>query len=727
MAKSRRVGLWIAVIAIGSAWLSTSAQTNAPVGSSNLPTALEQDSTASDQSAPASQYPEVLQPDLLGTIESQFQPDPTSGLMTIDVVVTDRQRKSVAGLGEKDFTLLDNGEPRNIVTFQAYDDAAFKAAPAVKVILVIDEVNVPDHLRGAAEQSAEKFLLQNGGHLAQPTMVYRISDDGLFASAQPSKDGNALAREVAQRKEPRTIWKSKDLDKTDRKFWFESELNSFRTPHWTDLPHPLIALGAIAVEERRTPEKKILFWIGHGWPIEQGQREPLSDTVTELSTRLREARVGLWVDDFWGKADSGASQSRPYYCLFRNFREFIGTGQPCIQVLAVQSGGGVLQGQGDAADLISRHIVEANTFYTITFDPPRTDVVDEYRSLSVSVGKPGLSAHTLTGYYNEPVYYDQARADVTYVTVAELRESLHDLQNASDSQAEQRLKSMELTERFSSSDLAKWLKTLKGPKAQQALIAIADQSVFYPPPSADTLNEPPPSLADQHLMIQRSVGYVSKTIPLLPNLIAERTTTLYTEPPRRQGQTWKTTAGDHFLEPARVAKAEVRVSDGKEKVQELNVNSIRRVPESKWLRTEGTFGPILASVLVAVSKPESKLLWARWEKTDSGRLAVFRYYISEDTPIFKVGFCCLAVDPRRVNFEIHAPSHGEITIDPTTGVILRFTLRAGLAWRLDAKSGHHGGIRPRDPWREELYLPHSQRVDLKTTISHSSFGIRRDI
>src|SRR5690348_11190609 len=94
MAKSRRVGLWIAAIAIGSAWLSTSAQTNAPVGSSNPPAALEQDSTASDQSAPASQYPEVLQPDLLGTIESQFQPDPTSGLMTIDVVVTDRQGKS---------------------------------------------------------------------------------------------------------------------------------------------------------------------------------------------------------------------------------------------------------------------------------------------------------------------------------------------------------------------------------------------------------------------------------------------------------------------------------------------------------------------------------------------------------------------------------------------------------------------------------------------------------
>src|SRR5690242_2118018 len=111
MAKPRRVVPWIAAIAIGSAWLSTSAQTNARVASSNPPSAVEQDSNASGQSAPASQEPEVLQPDLLGTIESQFQPDPSSGLMTIDFVVTDQQGRSVGGLGEKDFTLLDNGEP----------------------------------------------------------------------------------------------------------------------------------------------------------------------------------------------------------------------------------------------------------------------------------------------------------------------------------------------------------------------------------------------------------------------------------------------------------------------------------------------------------------------------------------------------------------------------------------------------------------------------------------
>ena len=601
--------------------------------------------------------------------------------MKLDVVVTDQQGHSIAGLGEKDFTLLDNGQPRDIITFQAFDDAAFKPAPPVKVIIVIDEVDLPDLLVGAAEQYAQKVLLQNGGHLAQPTMVYRISNDGLFASSKPSNDGNALAREVAQRNKARTIWRSKDLGKTDKRTLNQNDLSSFLTPNWTELPHPLIALGSIAIEERRTPERKLLFWIGKGWQIGQKQSQHLFDAATELSTRLREARVGIWVDDSWGNANVGAI---PYPDSVAGVTSENSSAPQnlALQTLAVQSGGGVLQGEGDVADLISRKVARANTFYTITFDPPRTDVVDEYRGLSVIVSKPGLTTHTRVGYYNEPVYYDQARADVKDVSLAQLRESMDELQNASDSEAAHGLQSMELTERLSSSDLAKWLKTLKGPKAQQALAAIADQSVFYPPPTEDTLNLAPPSIAEQHEMIQRTVGYVSKTIPLLPNLIAERTTTLYTEPPRANGQTWKTSSGDHYLEPVRIAKAEVRVSNGKESVLELNVNSLRPVPESQWLRTEGTFGPILASVLVAVAKPESKLLWARWEKSDSGRVAVFRYYISEDTPIFKVGFCCMAVDFSLISFETHAPSHGEIAIDPTTGVILRFTLQAGLSWRL---------------------------------------------
>ena len=151
---------------------------------------------------------------------------------------------------------------------------------------------------------------------------------------------------------------------------------------------------------------------------------------------------------------------------------------------------------------------------------------------------------------------------------------------------------------------------------------------------------------------------------------------------RAPGRAWKTAAGDHYLEPVSIAKADVHVSDGKESAQELTVNTIREIPQGKSLHTEGAFGPILAAVLVALAKPESKLMWARWEEGYGGPLAVFRYNIPRDTPIFKVEYCCLAVDFDQIKFETYAPTYGEIAVDPATGAILRFTMRAGLAWRL---------------------------------------------
>ena len=364
------------------------------------------------------------------------------------------------------------------------------------------------------------------------------------------------------------IWNSDELGKTIRKTLYPNDLRSVFNTGWTELPHPLIALGSIAIEERRTPERKLLFWFGNGWPIKQNSRwQHLFDTVTELSTRLREARIGIWVNDFWRRTGEDAFKYEDFVAGVTSEKSLTFE-NVALQVLAVQSGGGMLRGVGDAADLISQQVAQANTFYTITFDPPRTDVVDEYHDLNVAVGKPGLTAHTRTGYYDEPVYYDQARSDAKDVTVAQLRESIVELQHASDSEAERRLNGMELTERLSSSDLAKWLVMLKGKKAQQALTAVADQSVFLLPPAEDTLSLPPPSIADQHQIIQRTVGYVSKTIPILPNLSAERNTTLYVEPPRAPGQTWKTAAGDHYLEPVSIAKADVHVSDGKESVHE---------------------------------------------------------------------------------------------------------------------------------------------------------------
>jgi len=102
-------------------------------------------------------------------------PDPTQGMIRLDVVVTDKSGNPVTGLRQQDFTLQDKGQPAKIVSFQAFDGVTAKPDPPVEVILVIDELNMPPAQLSEAEREAENFLRQNEGHLGQPVSIYRLT------------------------------------------------------------------------------------------------------------------------------------------------------------------------------------------------------------------------------------------------------------------------------------------------------------------------------------------------------------------------------------------------------------------------------------------------------------------------------------------------------------------------------------------------------------------------
>jgi hypothetical protein len=58
----------------------------------------------------------------------------------------------------------------------------------------------------------------------------------------------------------------------------------------------------------------------------------------------------------------------------------------------------------------------------------------------------------------------------------------------------------------------------------------------------------------------------------------------------------------------------------------------KRVAGRNELDTIGIFGPILRFVLDDVRRGNIKLMWARWERTDQGTLAVFRYNVRGEDP-----------------------------------------------------------------------------------------------
>jgi VWFA-related protein len=607
------------------------------------------------------------------------------GLIHLDVAATDREGKPFSGLAAKDFTLLDNGVPQKIVSFATSNEATDENERLTEVVLVLDEVNLSPVQFELVKDESIKYLRQNGGHLAQPASIYWFTTFGLYASAQPTTDGNALADDVAHNRSHRVLWQLppyRDLHVTP-----EAE----RYRQWD---RALQTLYCIAIERRNKPGRKVLVWMGFGWPprgpLERGDKAPSMGSwqissstpftsLVELSTRIREARmvisqVTAWADPVVSNFD--------YTHYLSGVRTPSDLKKPedapphfALPVLAIQSGGLVLDASHGTMRGIEHCVEDASAFYTVSFDPPHAAQPDEYHNLKLQIGAIGFSARTNTGYYNQPVFYDQPRVPAKRATIHELQQILDAANEEQDGELAKQLTGLELSERLSSSQLSLWKDRLHGKNSRAALVALADESAFLDPPAAEILSDPTPDLDTQHQILSRTEKYLQEALPKLPDFFATRTTAEYDQPSPKEGDTWKTALADQSLREAVTEKATLRYRSGHEE-QDAEKKKGSPSAKKKDLNFIGVFGPILGSVLVDAAQNNNKLIWSRWIQGEQGRKAVFRYIVSEN-PHYNVVHCCL-LDGK--TFRASTKYFGEMAIDPGTGAILRLTIESEPVW-----------------------------------------------
>ena len=229
--------------------------------------------------SPAPQQPALPARVLAPRPDNAPVPARAEGRIQLDVTVTDRSGKPVAGLGPEDFTLKDNNLPAKILSFQAFDPAAQPAGHPTEAILLIDVVNQGFQTVARARQDIARFLRENSGHLAQPVSVFVLNSDGVKVLLQPSMDGNELAAELDHSESKlRVIGRSAGMSGA-----FERYDLSIRT------------MDTIARNEVKRPGRKLLIWAGPGWPllerpgieISSHAQQEMFNEVVDLSTTLR--------------------------------------------------------------------------------------------------------------------------------------------------------------------------------------------------------------------------------------------------------------------------------------------------------------------------------------------------------------------------------------------------------------------------------------------------------
>jgi VWFA-related protein len=309
----------------------------------------------------------------------------------LDVVVTDKSGKPVSGLQQQDFTVLDDKQPQAILSFRA-NDAPGQAADPTQVILLIDTVNTPFQAVSNGRVQLEKFLRRDDGQLPVPTSLIFLTDTSAEQSLT-TRDGNALADALNS--------KQGNLRIIGRSQGFYGAVDRIQIS--------INALEKLAGAAATHPGRTLVVWVSPGWPLlsgpnavptEKGQ-ESLFKTVVSLSTELRQSRVTLYDIDPLGMADAGSTQTFYYGKFLKGVSSAnqVQGGNLALQVLALQSGGRVLNSANDLVRSITSCLLDAKVFYTLSFESPRADHPNEYHTLQVKMGKSGLTARTRTGYY----------------------------------------------------------------------------------------------------------------------------------------------------------------------------------------------------------------------------------------------------------------------------------------------------------------------------------------
>ena len=283
-------------------------------------------------------------------------------------------------------------------------------------------------------------------------------------------------------------------------------------------------------------------------------------------------------------------------------------------------------------------------------------------------------------------------------TVAQLQRILTAARasHRSDTQIARQISRLDLSERLTDATLGHLTADFASfPETAESLQLLADKSAFLMPPAKEIPATPPPDDSAQRQMLDAARSYVAQTLPLLPNLLATRTTRYFDDSPQQLTKNaWPVSAGLHLV---RTSSEEISVRTDQRAMSSAAEPVIKGSEAQAELTSWGEFGGVLGMVVGDATK--GSLSWSRWESAAATPVAVFKYSVPRpfshyqldgfspeqfgqvDSSSGTLGMKPSLDIPRVRPYHITPGYHGELWLDPATGTILRITVEADLKSR----------------------------------------------
>jgi len=304
-------------------------------------------------------------------------------------------------------------------------------------------------------------------------------------------------------------------------------------------------------------------------------------------------------------------------------------------------------------------------------------------------------------------------------TIAELKETLARMekQNRSDQEVADALKQLDLTEELTRSTMNSLVDNVPGKLSTEQIYVLEARSANLAPPASDIPTVAAPDSAAQKTILDKAANYVTTTYDALPEMSATKTILRFQD----NVEAAAPSSGIHGS--GTVESTDTGFVQAYQFVHYINATEVHAESDhgAELLPRQTDKTPWGANRMIVIETPDPALgnvfreaqtfgniSWLRWEMVDGQQAAVFSFSVPKKKAHLAVSVCCFPeVDQTGVarlssavpgmaggtgggggnfqtntaydiHFKQNVPYHGELFINPDTGIVVRMITEAEL-------------------------------------------------